>query len=85
MALRFVPVDRHHLRRVALMYDPGVSVVGAGPKMVEDTEDRATWISPTGPPLTFSARHRNFRPYYVLAGGVPYWMVQDALPPSFGR
>jgi DUF1680 family protein len=77
MALRFVPVDRHHPRRAALMYGPVVLVADAGPTLRGDVDDPAAWIEPADTPLTFFAGERMFRPYYALDGGVPYWMYLD--------
>jgi hypothetical protein len=77
MALHFVPIDRHHPNRAALLFGPVVLVADAGPTLRGDIDDPGAWIEPTDEPLTFHAGERMFRPYYALDGGVPYWMYLD--------
>ena len=91
MRLRFVPIDRQHPRRVALMYGPVVLVQDGrytrGLTHVPADQELSKWIIPTGKPLEFRVAEQpggvfaptwgSFMPFYQVGQGIPYRMYFD--------
>lgn len=94
MRLRFVPIDKQHPHRVALMYGPVVLVQDARwtmePTQEPRDQDLSKWIVPTGKPLEFrfadeprgmfAKRWGTFMPFYQLGHEIPYRMYFDLTP-----
>jgi DUF1680 family protein len=92
MRLRFVPIDRQHPHRLALMYDPVVLVQDgrwtSQPTQAPTGTDLSQWIIRTGKQLEFRVAEDQakeelapplgvFMPFYELREGIPYRMYFD--------
>jgi uncharacterized protein len=80
MQLRFVPVDRQHPNRVALMYGPVVLVREESPLAPPPAGDPSAWIARQGPELKFEAQKQKagvFVPFYKIGHNASYCMYFD--------
>ena len=91
MRLRFVPVDRQHPHRTALIYGPVVLVQDGrwsrGLSSAPSDPDLSKWIIRRGKPLefqvaeqpkeVFAAQWGRFMPFYQMGHGIPYRMHFD--------
>ena len=80
MRLAFVPADKRHPNRVALMYGPVVLVRNQAPILIPKGDSVSDWILDRGKPLEFNVLGQPpgaFVPFYQIGQGTPYNMYFD--------
>jgi DUF1680 family protein len=80
MSPRFVPIDKQHPDRVAVVVGPVVLVQEQDSTMVAADRDPSKWMLPSGQPLEYrvpSKPTRPFVPFYRVGMGTSYGMYFD--------
>jgi len=79
MSPRFVPIDKQHPDRVAVVVGPVVLVRETESSMVAGERDPSKWILPSREPLEYRAPSQppRFVPFYRVGAGTSYGMYFD--------